>query len=784
MKQSDNRILTTHVGSLPRPHDLLDMMKAKLSGQAYDQNALEKRVRSAVADIVKKQVDCGIDVVADGEQSKPGFFSYVRERLDGFEPRPGRKFNMFAAEVAQFPEYYAQYFKEAMLGGTVTPFVPLVCTGPVKYRDLEPLKRDIENLKAAVASAKATSAFMPAIAPSGVGMNEYYKNDEEYFHAVAQAMRTEYKAIVDAGLTLQVDDPFLCDMLIDPKLTAKQKRDTAWMYVEVINEGLKGIPPEKVRFHTCYSINEGPRVNDAPMSEVARYMLKINAGAYSFEYGNPRHEHEYHVWEELKLPDGKKLIPGMIMHAFNIVEHPELIAERLVRFANAGGPRQRHGRRRLRLFVAGLVQARGASDGHVGKIRSHARGRGPGVETAVEEACGKGEIRKGPEEKMNKAIGCLLAGVFSLSAHAADKLTIGFMTTLSGPASIIGYEIRDGMRIALDQLDNRVGGLPTTVLIEDDRQKPDAALDIATKFVKQNRVDVIMGLSFSNLLLAIYGPIIQSETVLISSNPGPSQIAGKDCSKYFFSTSWQGDSYAEAMGAYLTKKGVQNVYLMAPNYAAGKDVLAGFKRFYKGSIAGEVYTSLSQLDFASELAQLRAANPSAVFAFYPGGLGINFVKQYSQAGLKDKIPLYTSYTLDNTTLRGIGEDAVGLLRTSFWDEDSANPVNKRFVADFEAKFGRTPADYAAQAYDTIMLLDSAVREVKGRIEDKPAFLAALKKANFKSMRGNFRFNNNNFPIQDYYLGRIVKDGTKLRVKTEEVVLKDHGDAYAAQCPMK
>jgi len=178
---------------------------------------------------------------------------------------------------------------------------------------------------------------MPAIAPSGVGLNDYYKNDEEYFHAVGAALRTEYKAIVDAGLTLQVDDPFLCDMLIDPDLDARTKRKTAWMYVEVINESLKGIAPEKVRFHTCYSINEGPRVHDAPMSEVAPYMLKINAGAYSFEYGNPRHEHEYRVWEEIKFPDGKKLIPGMVMHAINIVEHPELIAERLVRFANAVG---------------------------------------------------------------------------------------------------------------------------------------------------------------------------------------------------------------------------------------------------------------------------------------------------------------------------------------------------------------------------------------------------------------------------------------------------------------
>jgi 5-methyltetrahydropteroyltriglutamate--homocysteine methyltransferase len=202
---------------------------------------------------------------------------------------------------------------------------------------MEPLKRDIANLKAAMSAAGVKNAFMPAISPSGVGLNDHYKSEEEYFHAVGAALRTEYKAIVDAGLTLQVDDPFLCEMLIDPDIDAKKKKKTAWMYVDVINECLKGIAPEKVRFHTCYSINEGPRVHDAPMSEVAQYMLKINAGAYSFEYGNPRHEHEHRVWKEVKFPDGKKLIPGMIMHAVNIVEHPELIAERLSRFADAIG---------------------------------------------------------------------------------------------------------------------------------------------------------------------------------------------------------------------------------------------------------------------------------------------------------------------------------------------------------------------------------------------------------------------------------------------------------------
>jgi 5-methyltetrahydropteroyltriglutamate--homocysteine methyltransferase len=330
-----SRILTTHVGSLPRPHALLDAMKASLEGNPPPD--YERRVREAVADCVRKQVEVGIDIVSDGEQSKPGFFSYVRERLAGFEPRADHKVEPFPAEVRAFPEYYEQYFKEAMLGGAIARFAPLVCTGPVSYRSLEPLRRDIDNLKAAMAAANARAGFMPAIAPTGVGSNAYYKRDEEYLHAVGAAMRTEYRAIVEAGLLLQIDDPFLCDVLVDPRLEPRERRRLAALHVEVVNESIKGIPADRIRFHTCYGINEGPRIHEAPMSEVALYMLKINAGAYSFENANVRHEHEYHIWEGIKLPEGKKLIPGMLLHACNIVEHPELIAERLVRFAERVG---------------------------------------------------------------------------------------------------------------------------------------------------------------------------------------------------------------------------------------------------------------------------------------------------------------------------------------------------------------------------------------------------------------------------------------------------------------
>src|SRR6267378_4088012 len=261
-------------------------MKAKLSGAAYDEAAYDRRVRSAVAECVRKQVETGIDCVSDGEQSKPGFFSYVRERLEGFEQRPHQKRQLFAAEVAAFPEYYKKYFREAMMGGAIAPIVPLVCTGPVKYCGEKALARDIENLKAAAKDAGAGGAFVPA---------------------VGAALRTEYKAIVDAGLLLQVDDPFLCDVFGDSALGASQQRSRAEMYVEAVNEALRGIPPEKVRYHTCYGINEGPRIHEADLSDVVGYMLKVNAGAYSFEAANPRHEHEYHLWESVRLPEGKVL---------------------------------------------------------------------------------------------------------------------------------------------------------------------------------------------------------------------------------------------------------------------------------------------------------------------------------------------------------------------------------------------------------------------------------------------------------------------------------------------
>jgi 5-methyltetrahydropteroyltriglutamate--homocysteine methyltransferase len=331
------RILTTHVGSLPRPTNLLDLMKARLTGSTSNAELFESRIRSAVAECVRKQAENGIDILNDGELSKPGFFTYVRERLEGFEPRPQQRMQGWPLEVSAFPEYYEQYFKEAMGGGAIAPVVPMVCTGPVRYCGAEVLKRDIENLKAAASSVQAHAVFMSSIAPSGVGSNEHYRTEEEFFHAVGAALRVEYQAIIEAGFLLQIDDPFLTDIFSDPALDASARDKRASMYVEAVNESLRGIPEEKVRFHTCYGINEGPRIYDAPLDQVVPYMLRIRAGAYSFEAANPRHEHEYHVWERVKLPDDKVLIPGVITHASNIVEHPELIAERLIRFAKLVG---------------------------------------------------------------------------------------------------------------------------------------------------------------------------------------------------------------------------------------------------------------------------------------------------------------------------------------------------------------------------------------------------------------------------------------------------------------
>src|SRR2546426_8638383 len=316
MKRSTDRILTTHAGSLARPKDLLEIMDAKLYGKPYDRDAYVKRVRTAVADVVRKQVECGIDIVTDGEQGKASFNAYVAERLTGFEA-VGNSQERIAArmklnEAQAFPEYYEKYFAEHMCG--VGPNQQLVCTGPVAYKGQEAVRTDIENLKAALSGLKVEEVFMPAIAP-GFWSNKYYRTEEEFQYAIGQALREEYLAIVDAGFILQVDDPSLTRLYrTNLSLSIAERRKDAEIYIEALNHALRGIPPEKVRYHTCYGINEGPRIFDIALRDIVDLMLKVNAGAISFEAANARHEHEWHVWEDGKLPDGKILIPGVITH--------------------------------------------------------------------------------------------------------------------------------------------------------------------------------------------------------------------------------------------------------------------------------------------------------------------------------------------------------------------------------------------------------------------------------------------------------------------------------------
>ena len=341
MKISTDRILTTHVGSLPRPDDLFEMMLAKMDGKPVDEKAYADRVRSAVLESVRQQVDVGLDVVNDGEMGKPSFITYAASRLDGLEKREGSRPSPFAntRETRDFPDYYQSALAEQVSARRRRSL--MVCAGPIKYKGQAQLKSDLDMLKSALAQVPAMEAFVPAIAPSNVETttpNEYYPNAEAYVFAIAEAMREEYKAIVDAGFLLQIDDPFLVTYYImRPDLSIAECRKWAELRVEALNAALEGIPPDRVRFHTCYSINMGPRVHDMQLKDVIDIILKVRAGAYSFEAANPRHEHEWEEWKRAKMPDDKVLIPGVITQSTVLVEHPELVAQRLGRFAQAVG---------------------------------------------------------------------------------------------------------------------------------------------------------------------------------------------------------------------------------------------------------------------------------------------------------------------------------------------------------------------------------------------------------------------------------------------------------------
>jgi branched-chain amino acid transport system substrate-binding protein len=389
--------------------------------------------------------------------------------------------------------------------------------------------------------------------------------------------------------------------------------------------------------------------------------------------------------------------------------------------------------------------------------------------------------------RRGRVIAGVIAAVLAASpVAAADRVKVGFIATFSGPIGQIGQHMIDGFTLGVDHAGGKLGGLATEVLREDDQLKPDVGLQVAKKLVERDRVDFVVGTIFSNVMMAIYRPVIEAKTFLISPNAGPSPIAGAQCSPWFFSSSWQNDGAHEAMGKHVQDKGYKKVYLLAPNYQAGKDALAGFKRYYKGDVLGEVYTAINQPDYSAELAQLRAARPDAVYVFQPGGMGVNFVKQYAQAGLLAELPLFSAFTVEETTLKALGEAAVGVYGTAFWTPDIDNPVSRRFVADFEKKYGYTPSLYAAQAYDAALLIDNSLRAIKGKLEDKEALRAALAKPTFQSVRGGtIKYNTNHFPIQNFYLYQVVKDSAgRVKLENRGVVFTNHADAYAAECPMK
>lgn len=375
---------------------------------------------------------------------------------------------------------------------------------------------------------------------------------------------------------------------------------------------------------------------------------------------------------------------------------------------------------------------------------------------------------------------CLL---LTAVAASAEPVKIGMITTLSTKAGYLGEDIRDGFQLAIEQEGGKLGGVPVELLVDDDQRTPEKAKQIADRYMKKDGVKIMTGIVFSNVALAVAPKVVRSGVVYLSANAAPSALAGKNCNPNYFAVSYQNDNLDEVVGQYATDVGIDNVYLVAPNYPAGKDHLAGFKRFYKGTISGEVYTKLGQADYAPEIANIRAAKPGAVFFFLPGGMGINFIKQYAQAGLNKEIPLLgPAFSFDERLLGAVGEAAVGTINGSQWTHDLDNDANKQFVEAFRAKYGRTPTLYASQGYDTARLIGSALKAVNGDLSDINAFQAAVKKADFESVRGNFKFGNNNHPIQDFYVREVVKtDDGRFTNKTLRKVFTDHVDVYAGLC---
>jgi branched-chain amino acid transport system substrate-binding protein len=384
-----------------------------------------------------------------------------------------------------------------------------------------------------------------------------------------------------------------------------------------------------------------------------------------------------------------------------------------------------------------------------------------------------------------------LAGAAALAlaspASAGDSIKIGFVSTFSGPTAVIGNDMRNSFELALDHLGRKMGGKPVEVIYEDDQQKPDVGKQKTEKLVQSDKVDFIAGFIWSNVLLASLKTAVDSQTFLISANAGPSQLAGDLCSAYVFSTSWQNDQTPAAMGLYMNQKGVKSVFLIGPNYAAGKDMLAGVKSTFKGEIKGEEYTVWpSQLDFSAELTKARNSQAESIFVFYPGAAGVQFLNQYVQAGIKQQMPLYTAFTIDELSLPLQKDNAIGVPGAQEWVNDLPNEQNKRFVEDYRKKYpGLRPTYYGAQAYDAAQLIDSAVVAVKGDTSKKDAMKVEMEKANFKSLRGPFKYGNNHIPVQNFYLQDVVKDADgSLSLKTVATIVKDDQDRFHDKCPMK
>ena len=379
-----------------------------------------------------------------------------------------------------------------------------------------------------------------------------------------------------------------------------------------------------------------------------------------------------------------------------------------------------------------------------------------------------------------------LAVLAAVPAPAQQRsVKIGFVSTFSGPVAAIGNDMRNSFELGLDHLGRKLGGMPVEVIYEDDQQKPEVGVQKTQKLIESDKVDFVVGYIWSNVLLASLKPLVDSKTFTIVTNAGASQLAGELCSPYVFSTSWNNDQTPQAVGLYMNQKGVKTAFLVGPNYAAGKDMLEGVAATFKGQIVGRELTRWpDQLDFSAELSKARAAKPDAIFAFYPGGAGIQFITQYAQSGLKGQIPLYTAFTIDELSLPRLKDLAVGIPGAQQWVNDLPNEANKRYVADYKAKYKLSPSFYGSQTYDAAALIDSGLKAVNGDMTKKDDLRKALEKADFKSVRGNFKFGPNHIPIQSFYLQDVVKQGDDYVLKTVATIVENDQDKHVGKCPMK